>query len=373
MSRRSFTKGLGGIALAFSLDPSELLAQGAAAPLPGSLNNNRMLSAWLRINADGTATVFTGKIELGQGILTALSQIAAEELDLPLTRIKMISGDTGQTPNEGMTAGSQSIENSGTALRLAGAEVRAILIDLAAKKLGVAVDTLTVADGVISTADGRKISYGEIAADADLKREATAKVAPKPVASHRIVGKSVSRGDIPSKVFGGASYVQDLRLPNMAHGRVVRPPRPGSTMESVDEGAVRALPGVVAVVRDGSFLGVVAEREEQAIKAREALIKSAKWKLGPELPDPAKLYAHLKTLPSKDITIGVKQSPTLASAPRGLEATYTKPYMAYASIGPSCAVAQSADGQMTVWTHSQGVFPLRAELAKALKLGLRCA
>ena len=115
------------------------------------------------------------------------------------------------------------------------------------------------------------------------------------MASHRIVGKSVSRGDIPSKVFGGASYVQDLRLPNMAHGRVVRPPRPGSTMESVDEGAVRALPGVVAVVRDGSFLGVVAEREEQAIKAREALIKSAKWKLGPELPDPAKLYAHLKT------------------------------------------------------------------------------
>ena len=176
-------------------------------------------------------------------------------------------------------------------------------------------------------------------------------------------------------MFGGASYVQDLRLPNMAHGRVVRPPRPGSTLEAVDEAAAKALPGVVAVVRDGSFLGVVAEREEQAIKAREALSKSAKWKLGPELPDPAKLYAHLKTLPSKDITIGVKQSPTLASAPRALEATYTKPYMAHASIGPSCAVAQSADGQMTVWTHSQGVFPLRAELAKALKLpapSIRC-
>src|SRR5262245_50176470 len=148
ISRRSFTKGLGGIVLAFSLDPSDLLAQGAEARLPGSLNNNRMLSAWLRINADGTATVFTGKIELGQGILTALSQIAAEELDLPLARIKMISGDTAQTPNEGMTAGSQSIENSGTALRLAGAEVRAILVELAAKKLGVDPAALTVADGV---------------------------------------------------------------------------------------------------------------------------------------------------------------------------------------------------------------------------------
>src|ERR1700746_2603095 len=152
LSRRDFTAALGGIVLSFSLAPR--LALGQQARLPGSLNNNRMLDAWLRINPDGSATVFTGKVELVQGIVTALAQIAAEERDLPLARIKMISGDTGQTPNEGQTAGSQSIEASGTALRMAGAEVRAILIDLAAKRLAVAADALTVSDGVISGKDG---------------------------------------------------------------------------------------------------------------------------------------------------------------------------------------------------------------------------
>src|SRR5215204_4707800 len=148
ISRRSFTKGVGGIVLAFTLAPSDLLAQDAAR-LPGSLQTNRRLDAWLRIDADGTATVFTGKVELGQGILTALRQIAAEELDLPLERIAMISGDTGRTPNEGQTAGSQSVENSGTALRMAGAEARAMLVELGARRLGAAADTLTVTDGVI--------------------------------------------------------------------------------------------------------------------------------------------------------------------------------------------------------------------------------
>jgi CO/xanthine dehydrogenase Mo-binding subunit len=160
LSRRDFTAGLGGIMLAFSLGPRTGAGQAPAA-LPGSLQQNRMLDAWLRINADGTATVLTGKVELGQGILTALAQIAAEELDLPLTRVSMVTADTGRSPNEGQTAGSQSIENSGTALRLAGAEVRAILVDLAARKLGVGADTLTVRDGVVSTRDGRSVSYGE--------------------------------------------------------------------------------------------------------------------------------------------------------------------------------------------------------------------
>lgn len=367
ISRRSFAKGFGGIVLAFSLDPSELLGQSAAPPLPGSLNGNRLLSAWLRINPDGTATVFTGKVELGQGILTSLAQIAAEELDLPIANLTLISGDTGRTPNEGMTAGSQSIENSGLALRLAGAEVRAILIDLAAKKLGVEASTLKVADGTITASDGRKATYGELAADADLKREATGKVAPKNPSTHTIVGKPIERLDIPAKVFGGSIYVQDMRPQGMVHGRVVRAPRAGSTLESFDEEGAKKIPGVIAVVRDGSFLGVVAEREEQAIKAREALIKSAKWKLGPELPDPNNLYAHLKSLPSVDQVISNKQGPVLASG-KTLEATYTKPYMAHASIGPSAALAEFRDGKMTVWTHSQGVFPLRAEVVKALKM-----
>src|SRR3954469_15076616 len=213
LSRRSFAKGMGGIVLAFSLAPTDLLAQGEAARLPGSLQTNRKLDAWLRINADGTATVFTGKVELGQGILTALKQIAAEELDLPLVRISMMSGDTGRTPDEGQTAGSQSVENSGTALRMAGAEVRAILVGLAAKRLNAAADTLSVTDGTISAPDGRKVGYGELAGEVDLKREATAKIAPKAASRHTVVGRSVPRIDIPAKVTGGAAFVQDIRLP----------------------------------------------------------------------------------------------------------------------------------------------------------------
>src|SRR5262249_53251508 len=230
-NRREFTASLGALVVAFSLDPKTALSQ-EPARLPGSLQNNRRLDGWIRINADGTATVFTGKVELGQGILTALQQIAAEELDLPLSRIAMISGDTGRTPDEGQTAGSQSIENSGTALRMAGAEVRAILVDLAAKRLG-AAGPLTVADGVGTAADGRKVGYGELVAGLDLNREATAKATPKPPTSHKIVGTSVARVDIPAKVTGGAAYVQDLRLPDMLHGRVVRPPRYGSKLESI--------------------------------------------------------------------------------------------------------------------------------------------
>src|SRR5580704_5192802 len=373
LSRREFAAALGGIVISFSLMPRGARGQQPAS-LPGSLNGNRMLDAWLRLNPDGSATVFTGKVELGQGIVTALAQIAAEELDLPLTRIKMISGDTGRTPNEGQTAGSQSIEASGTALRMAGAEARAILVDLAAKRFGVAADTLTVSEGVISGRDGRKVGYGELAGEADLHREATAKVAPKPPAEHKIVGKAIPRRDIPAKVTGGVAYVQDVRLPGMLHGRVVRPPRYGAKVESFDQAAVKALPGVTAVVRDGSFLGVVAEREEQAIKARDALKASARWSGGEELPDPAKIYQHLLSLSMEDKVISDKQAP-LPEGAKVLEATYHRPYMAHASIGPSCSVAQAQDGKVTIWTHSQGVFPLRATMAKALDLpvaAIRC-
>jgi nicotinate dehydrogenase subunit B len=369
VSRREFAAGLGGIVVAFTLAPRfamEALAQ-QPAPLPGSLAGNRMLDAWIRINADGTATVCMGKVELGQGAVTALAQIAAEELDLPLTRLHIISGDTEKAPNEGITSGSQSIENGGTALRLAGAQVRQILVDLAAKRFGLDAATLTVADGVVGAPDGRKVSYADLARDANLHIEVTGKAKPKPPSAHKIVGKPIERLDIPRKVTGGAAYVQDLRLSRMAHGRVVRPPQYGAKLQTIDEAGVKALPGVIAVVRDGSFLGVIAEREEQAIKASTGLAKSAKWAAGPALPDQASIYDHLLSLPSEDKVVSEKQ----AALPEGVkivEATYRKPYMAHAAIGPSCAVAEFKDGKMTVWTHSQGVFPLRGNLAMGLKL-----
>lgn len=373
LTRRTFNEAVGSIVVAFSLAPDLALAQ-QKAKLPGSLNANRMLDAWLHLNVDGSATVFTGKVDLGQGITTALTQIAADELDLPLARIAIISGDTARTPDEGYTAGSLSIQMSGTALRLACAEARAMLLDAAAKRWGVAADTLKTADGMIVAADGRKVGYGELAGSVDLHREASAKVKPKPASQHRFVGKPFPRHDIAAKVTGGTAYVQDLRPPGMLHGRIVRPPRYWAKLASVDEAAAKAMPGVVAVVRDGSFLGVIAAREEQAIRARGALIASAKWQGGTPLPDQAKLYDTLEAMPAQDIVSSEKKSVALAAAPanppRVFEASYTRPYTAHASIGPSCALAEFKDGALTVWSHTQGIFPLRRDLAKALKMDL---
>jgi nicotinate dehydrogenase subunit B len=377
LSRRTFAAGLGAITIAFSLSPRVVLAQ-QPARLPGSLQDNRMLDAWVRIGADGSATVFTGKVELGQGAVTALAQIAAEELDLPLGRITMVSGDTVRTPDEAHTSGSFTIENSGTALRLAGAEVRSILIDLAAKRLGVAADQLAASDGVISGPDGRKVGYGELAAAADLHREASAKVAPKSPALHKIVGRPVPRRDIPAKVTGGVAYVQDLRLSGMLHGRVVRPPHYGARLENfgvADDVIARDLGrGVVAMVRDGSFLGVIAEREEQAVEARKRLKGKARWSGGSPLPEPATLPEFLMSLPAREMVVHEKRALAMATS-RTHEATYTKPYVMHGSIGPSCAVAEFKDGKLTVWSHTQGVFPLRRDLAKVLALdtaAIRC-
>ena len=376
VSRRDFLQATGGLVIGFALAPRLALGQDRPAPLPGSLNANRMLDAWLRVDPNGTVTIFTGKIELGQGIGTALSQIAADELDVDLKRIEVVSGDTARTPNEGQTAGSLSIEQSGTALRFACAEARDILVSAAAVKLGAPAAELKVSDGAISAPDGTSVTYWDLARDADFKREATATVKPKPPAAHRWVGKSIARRDIPKKFTGGAAYVQDVRLPNMVFGRVVRPPSPGAQLLSVDEAAIRRLPGVVAVVRDGSFLAVAAEREELAIRAREALARSARWGETESLPPAGDaLYRHLMSSTVPGETVVEKTSPVVAMPVKTLEALYTRPYQCHGSIGPSCALAQWQDGKLAVWTHSQGVFPLRAELGKALGIptkDIRC-
>jgi nicotinate dehydrogenase subunit B len=372
-TRRAFLK-TGALVIGFTLVPRTVLAQPAA--LPGSLNTNRRLDAWLRIDPNGTVTILTGKIELGQGIGTALSQIAADELDVDLKRIDIVYGDTARTPNEGQTAGSLSVEQSGTALRFACAEARGILLAAAAAKLGVPVADLTVSDGTIAAPSGARTAYWELSPDAHLDGEATAKVKPKAASEHRIVGKSVRRRDIPKKFTGGAAYVQDVRLPGMVFGRVVRPPSHGAELIEVDEARVRSLPGVVAVVRDGSFLAVAASREEQAIRGREALKQSARWKEAESLPPSGDaLYRDLMARPVPVQTVAEKAAPAAAEPVKRLEAVYTRPYQAHASIGPSCAVAQWHEGRLTVWTHSQGVFPLRADLAKAFAIDakdIRC-
>ena len=368
--RRRFLKSAGAIVVAFSWSAPSTLAQQAARPrLPGSLETNRMLAGWLSINADGTVTVYTGKVELGQGILTALAQIASDELDVAYERIQMVSADTSRSPDEGMTAGSQSVENSGTALRYACAEARGILLGLAAQKLGAPAGGLAVADGVVS-AGNAKVTYAELARDADLRREATASAKPKPASAHRMIGKSVPRRDIPGKMTGKPSYVQDVRLPGMVYGRVVRPPSYRAELVSCDEAGVRAMPGVVSVVCDGSFLAVAAQREEQAIAAAQALRGSAKWRETRDLPPAAPaLFDHLQTVGSVDTVVNEKRGGSTAGGRVStIEATYTRPFQSHASMAPSCAVAQMQEGKLTVWTHSQGVFPMRRDLARVMRM-----
>jgi len=377
LSRRRFSQGLGALTITFSLPPPSLAAD--APKLPGDLAGTRMLDAWLRINADGTVTVFTGKVELGQGILTAFEQIVADGLAVNPARIRIIAGDTAQTPDEGFTAGSQSMEYGGTALRYACAEARQILLDLAIEhfKLGAHLDFKTaVVDGTIVVgSEHRKVTYWELARTLDLHREATGSVALMPPETHQYIGKSRPRRDIPRKVTGGAAYVQDIRLPGMLHGRISRPPSYGAELLDFDDARVHALPGVVAVVRDGRFLGVVAEREEQAVAARDELRQVARGGPVPARRRDLEIYKRLKSLPAEEHVIANKgEGPAPASAV-SLAASYTRPYTAHASIGPSCAVAQLKDGQLQVWTHSQGVFPLQRDLAKALDMDaakIRC-
>jgi nicotinate dehydrogenase subunit B len=197
--------------------------------LPGSLNTNRMLDGWLRMNADGTVTIFTGKVEFSQGILTALTQIVADELDVDVERIKAVSGRTDMTPNEGFTAGSRSIEDSGTALRMASAQARGILLQAASAQLGKPIADLRVSDGAITSVNAGSAaltSYWKLTTAASLHLEASAGTQFKPSSQHRLIGQSLKRHDIPAKVTGGEAFVQDIRLPGMVYGRVVRPSAP---------------------------------------------------------------------------------------------------------------------------------------------------
>jgi nicotinate dehydrogenase subunit B len=372
LQRRAFLQG-SSLTVLFSLVPFVPVAAQApaAAVLPGSLNSNRRLDAWLRINPDGTVTVFTGKVELGQGILTALTQIVADELDVEPKRLQIVSGDTSLTPNEGVTSGSLSIQDSGTALQYACAEARSLLLGAAATRLGADAADRVVSDGTVSRASGAgRITYWEVAGDASFQREASAKVAPKASKLHKLVGQSVKRRDIPAKVTGGEAYLQDMRLPGMVHGRVVRPDAPRARLVNIDIAAAKAMPGVLAVVRDGSFVAVAASREEQAIAAARALQASARWDEPGDLPPAgAALFTHMRAQRSVDTVVSEKNNAAVAATgSTKLQSEFTRPYQAHASIGPSCAVAQWNDGKLRVWSHSQGVFPLRADMAKVLRM-----
>lgn len=366
LTRREFGKLTAGIVVSFTLFPH--LTCSAETTLPGDLGKEPMLDAWLHLDTDGKATIFTGKVELGQGILTALAQIAAEELDLPLSDIRVVSGDTELTPDEEYTTGSQSIQQSGMALRYACAEARYLLLQRASARLGLPPSQLKSVNGTISSPSGSKISYAELAKDGLLHRKATGIVQPKQPSSHTVVGQPANRLDIPAKATGGAVYVQDLRLPGMVFGRVVRPPGPHDQLLEVELASVRRMPGVLSVVKDGSFLGVVALREEQAISAREKLRGNAKWRSAADLPEPDRIHQWFQDHSTDNAVVDVKSSERKQEIVREATATYIKSYGAHASVGPSCAVAELKGKRLQVWSHTQGVYPLRRDLAAVMEM-----
>jgi nicotinate dehydrogenase subunit B len=379
LDRRRVLAGGGALIVSFSL--GDALAQDASAPaappspaLPGSLKGAPLLDSWIRIDADGSITVFTGKAELGQGFKTAFQQIAAEELDVPFKSLKVVTADTDRTANEGYTSGSQSMQNSGTAIQNAAAQARQLLVAEAARRLDSPAESFRTENGSVISQDGHRFSYGDLVAENMLHVQAQPKSKLRDPATFKVMGQPIQRVDIPAKVTGGAAYVQDMRLSGMVHARVVRPPSYGAQLTDCDTSTVEKLPGVVKVVRDGNFLAVVASKEFWAIKAMAALSAVAKWRETAGLPKQDDLLRVLTTLPSQDSTIFERSDPT-QTGQKTIEATFTRPYQAHGSIGPSCAVAQLADGTMTVWTHTQGVYPDRQGIAEMLRMppaNVRC-
>jgi CO/xanthine dehydrogenase Mo-binding subunit len=369
LDRRSVLAGSGALIVSFSLSRAfaEDKAAASARSPPGSLKTSPYLDSWIRIDANGAITAFTGKAELGQGFKTAFQQIAAEQLDVPFASLNVITADTALTANEGYTSGSHSMQDSGTAILHAASQARVLLISEAAKRFDLPVETLRTDNGAVIAGDGRRLGYGELVAGDMLHVQAEPETQLQDPATFKVMGQSVPRVDIPAKVTGGAAYVQDMRLPGMVHARLVRPPSYGAQLTECDTAAVEKMLGVVKVVRDGNFLAVVAKQEFQAIKAMHALSAAAKWQENAKLPKQDDLPSMLMAMPSQDSTIFQRSDPKVAGQ-KTFEATYTRPYQSHGSIGPSCAVAQFADGKMTVWSHTQGVYPDRQAIAEMLRM-----
>ena len=327
---------------------------------------SRQLDDWLAIEPDGTVTVYSGKVELGTGVRTALAQIVAEEMDVALERIQMVMGDTARTPNEGYTAGSMTVKSSGMTLRRVAATARQLLLEMAAAELGMSPDELTIRDGVITPrgAAGPRVTFAGLMAGGRFDQPISETAPLKQPEEYQIVGTSASRLDLPARFTGQPSFIHDLRLPGMLHARVIRPSNVGAKLISLDDADVRD----ARVVHMGDFVAVVAEREEVAIRASRSL--RVTWSEAAPLPAMEALHESLR---HEQATVRVATASgdaetAIQRAARQLSATYTMPFQAHASVGPSCAVANSDGESLTVWCATQGVHPLRAALAGLLRL-----
>ena len=342
-----------------------------ALAFPASLKMTPRLDRWIRFDADQSVTVYSGKVELGQGIETAIAQIAAEELDVALERVRLVAGDTTRTPNELYTSGSMSIEVGGASMRIVCAEVRGLFVDAAARLFEVSADDVRVNDGALEVpGTDLRTSYWKLSAQVDLARDATGTAKLKLPAEYQSVGTSVPRRDLRAKLTG-AAYVHDMELPGMVHGRICRPPAYSARLESFDAAPVRAIAGVLSVLVSGNFIGVTAEREEQALQALAAARAAAQWEQSADraaLPSSTEIRQFLPGLPSERTVVHEKNAAaaTVTTIAQRLEAAYSKPYIAHGSIGPSCALACFAGDSLTVWTHAQGSHLLRDQIAVAM-------
>jgi nicotinate dehydrogenase subunit B len=357
----------GGLVVAFaSSAPAFARELDESATLPGDLDKYPFLDSWIQIDTTGRITVFTGKAELGQGLRTALIQVAADELAVSPASIELITADTGRTPNEGVTAGSHSMQDSGMAILNAAANVRVLLMEAAAWRFVTSIDQVDLQDGMAFGPNGQHLGYGDLAAGFSLHVMAKPDV-PRRSKGRRLIGENVPRVDIPAKVTGVAAYVQDIRAPNMLHARVVRGPSDGTRLKQADIDAVARMPGIERVVRDGRFMAVLAAREWHAVKALRHL-QAAGWERGDTPLPSADMRDVIRTLPAQDIPIfDYPGAPAPADA-RIVKARYSRPCLIHGSIGPSCAVALWENDGVIVWTHSQGVAPLRSSLAELLRL-----
>ena len=367
ISRRDFIKAGGSLVVTFPLSG---LIPGAAAQsnTPAKTVAIDAVDGFVAINADGSVSIYSGKVDLGTGVRTALTQIAADELDVPFARVRIIEGDTLLTPDQGPTYGSLSIQIGGMQIRQACATARAALVAEAAKRLNATPGEVATQDGVC-TAKGQRVAYQELLGNKEFQLKVDPKAALKEPAKYKIVGKSLPRLDIPAKVTGEFQYMQDFKLPGMLHARVVRPAGVRADLIGYDDGAAKRVPGFVATVRKGNFLAVVAKSEWGAIRAGRAI--KAKWSKWEGLPERKNLFDHVrKTKVNKDEDLQKtgNSADALKNGAKKLSATYDFAIHTHGSIGPSCAVAEWKDGKVTCWSASQQTHLLRKQMAQMLQL-----
>ena len=374
-SRRDFLKTTGALVVTFSISHPLAGAATKGAAMPSKTVALDQVDGFVAIDAKGNVTVYSGKVDLGTGVSTALTQIAAEELSVPFERVTLVQGDTALTPDQGNTWGSLTIQAGGMQIRQACATARETLLDQAAQKLGVTRGEVTVKDGVCS-AGSKTVSYAGLIGAKNFEMKVNPKAPLKPPAQYTIVGKSINRLDIPGKVTGKFTYMHDYKRPGMLHARVVRPAGMQATLQSVDDSAAKKIPGYVATVRKGNFLAVVAKNEWASIRCADAV--KAGWTNWAGLPEKARIWDHVRKTKVVRDEVFQNVGDTAKAMPTGakqLSATYDFAVHTHASMGPSCAVADYRDGKLTVWTASQATHMLRRQLAKMFSIkadDIRC-